>query len=34
MLHKTENGPPMKIERLKLLYSVSLRNPLRQTFEE
>ncbi len=34
MLHKTENGIPMTIERLKLLYSVSLRNPLRQTFEE
>ena len=34
MLHKTENGLPMTIERLKLLYSVSLRNPLRQTFEE
>lgn len=34
MLHKTENGIPMTIKRLKLLYSVSLRNPLRQTFEE
>lgn len=34
MLHKTENGTAMKIERLKLLYSVSLSNPLRQIFEE
>ena len=34
MLHKTENGIPMTIKRLKLLYSVSLSNPLRQTFEE
>lgn len=34
MLHKQENGIPMTVERLKLLYSVSLRNPLRQTFEE
>src|SRR5690606_22834895 len=34
MLHKTENRIPMTIQRLKLLYSVSLSNPLRQTFEE
>ncbi|MCO8069368.1 HNH endonuclease [Acinetobacter lwoffii] len=34
MLHRQENGIPMTIKRLKLLYSVSLSNPLRQTFEE
>ncbi|EJO33955.1 HNH endonuclease domain protein [Acinetobacter radioresistens WC-A-157] len=34
MLHKTENGFPMTIKKLKLLYSASLKDPLRQIFED
>ena len=34
MLHKTENEIPMTVEKLRLLYSASLNDPRRQTFEE
>ncbi|MQW92232.1 HNH endonuclease [Acinetobacter wanghuae] len=34
MLHKTVDGIPMTIEKLKVFYKYSLNNPLRQTFEE
>ncbi|WP_218949237.1 MULTISPECIES: HNH endonuclease [unclassified Acinetobacter] len=34
MLHKTVNGIPMTIEKLKVFYKYSLNNPLRQTFED